>query len=92
MLDRVTGPIDATTRAVNSGIRGVQQQMIGVDRALRNRALSNGADEAGQQITDGQRLAIDSLASIAEAGLVSQQRLESVRDKMLRFDATRGVH
>jgi methyl-accepting chemotaxis protein len=33
-LNRISGPVDATARAVDKGIRGVLLQMIGVDRAL----------------------------------------------------------
>ncbi len=33
-LKRISGPVDATARAVDKGIRGVLLQMIGVDRAL----------------------------------------------------------
>ena len=84
VLDRVTGPIQATTRAVNNGIRGVQQQMLGVDRALRGQT-----DEAERQISDGHGLTLASFTSLVEAGLVSMDRLESVREKMVRFDATR---
>jgi hypothetical protein len=37
-LNRVTGPVDATARAVGKGIRGMLLQMIGVDAARPARA------------------------------------------------------
>ena len=51
VLERITGPINATSRAVDSGIRGVLTQMIGVDLAL-----DGNADEAQRRIDAGGQL------------------------------------
>lgn len=50
-LNRITGPVDATVRAVDKGIRGVLQQMIGVDMALSARP-----EKAQEQISAGSEL------------------------------------
>jgi len=84
VLDRITGPIESTTRAVDSGIRGVLLQMIGVDRAL------DGNEDSGRaQIDAGDALATESFTAIAGAGLVPEAQLEAVDSKMAAFNATR---
>ena len=83
-LDRITGPISTTTHAVDSGIRGVLQQMIGVDRAL------DGHDEEGRRlIAAGDALSAASFSEIAQAGLVSATQLDGVNAKLAAFNATR---
>ena len=84
VLERITGPISATTRAVDSGIRGVLTQMIGVDLALDGNAA-----EAKRQIDNGSQLAMASFTAITDAGLVAGDKLDAVRQKMARFNATR---
>ena len=84
VLERITGPINATSRAVDSGIRGVLMQMIGVDLAL-----DENADQARHKIDAGGLLASASFTAITEAGLVDGDKLEAVQQKMARFDATR---
>jgi methyl-accepting chemotaxis protein len=84
VLDRITGPIDSTTRAVDNGIRGVLLQMIGVDQAL-----DGNADAGRAQIEAGDALATNAFATIAGAGLVPEDRLEAVGNKMAAFNETR---
>jgi methyl-accepting chemotaxis protein len=86
VLDRIAGPIDATTRAVDSGIRGVLQQMIGVDRAL-----DGNAEAAQELITLGDRLAKESFATISGVGLVPAAQLETFAAKMRAFNVTRST-
>jgi len=83
-LDRITGPIRTTTHAVDSGIRGVLQQMIGVDRAL------DGHDEEGRKlIAAGDALSATSFGEVAQAGLVGEKELAGVNAKLAAFNATR---
>jgi methyl-accepting chemotaxis protein len=85
VLTRITGPIGTTTQAVANGIRGVQQQMIGVDQALDGRH-----DAGAAQIADGHRLTEAAFDELSDAGLVADDQLAEMRARMTRFDATRG--
>ena len=55
-LNRITGPVDTTVRAVDKGIRGVLQQMIGVDMALSARTEKAQAADRRRQRTVGKIL------------------------------------
>jgi methyl-accepting chemotaxis protein len=83
-LNRITGPVDITVRAVDKGIRGVLQQMIGVDMALSART-----EKAQQQITAGSELSAKSFVAINSAGLVSGDQLDQVQQKMADFNKVR---
>jgi methyl-accepting chemotaxis protein len=83
-LNRITGPVDSTVRAVDKGIRGVLQQMIGVDMALSART-----EKAHKEIAIGSELSAKSFDAINNAGLVSAEQLDSVRQKMADFNAVR---
>jgi len=83
-LNRITGPVDTTVRAVDKGIRGVLQQMIGVDMALSART-----DKAQEQITAGSELSEKSFVAINSAGLVSADQLGQVQQKMADFNEVR---
>jgi len=83
-LNRITGPVDTTVRAVDKGIRGVLQQMIGVDMALSARS-----EKAQEQIAVGSELSANSFEAINTAGLVSGDQLDQVRQKMADFDTVR---
>lgn len=84
VLARVAGPIATTTQAVDSGIRGVLMQRIGVDLALDGHTA-----EARRRIDAGSDLATNAFAKITDAGLVDSDKLASVQDKMVTFNATR---
>ena len=84
-LDRITGPVESTVRAVDQGIRGVLLQMVGVDGAL-----AGSKTQAAGQIETGSRLAADAFATISNAGLLPHDRLDAVREKMVEFDAVRA--
>jgi methyl-accepting chemotaxis protein len=83
-LNRITGPVDSTVRAVDKGIRGVLQQMIGVDMALSART-----QKAQTQIAIGSELSAKSFEAINSAGLVSPEQLGRVQQKMADFDTVR---
>ena len=87
-LDRITGPIRTTTHAVDSGIRGVLQQMIGVDRAL------DGHDEEGRRlIAAGDALSAASFSEIAQAGLVNEgARIVLEKPVGRDFDSARRIN
>ncbi len=84
ILDHVTGPVQGTTRAVDSGIRGVLLQMTGVDMALDGRA-----DEAQRQIAAGSALATAAFDVIDGARLITGELLTQVKEKMAEFNANR---
>ena len=83
-LNRITGPVDNTARAVDKGIRGVLVEMIGVDMALSARS-----EKAKAQIDAGSKLAAGSFDDISRAGLVPAAQLDQVREKMADFDSVR---
>lgn len=83
-LNRITGPVDDTVRAVEKGIRGVLVEMVGVDMALVARS-----EKAEKQIAAGSALAKDSFDKVSLAGLVSTEQLDRVRQKMHDFESAR---
>ncbi len=83
-LELVTGPVQGTADGVALGIRGVQMQMIGVDKALR---LS--IHEAGPILEQGRALTRQAYRRITELNLLSAQRLAQLDAATERFDRGR---
>ena len=85
-LGLATGPVQETTEAINEGIRGVQEQLLGVDQALREDSPA-----ARAAIGTGRRLTREALGRIAGAGLVPPQRLATLKPAMRQFDQRRDA-
>ena len=83
-LQLVTGPVQSTVDSVAEGIRGVQTQMIAVDKAIR---LSYADAEA--LLKEGQQLTGDAYQRITELDLLSPERLGQLDSAISRFDGVR---
>ncbi|MCB1774019.1 MAG: methyl-accepting chemotaxis protein [Gammaproteobacteria bacterium] len=84
VLVHLTGPVDTSARAIESGIRGVLLQMIGVDESLGRRDK-----EGKERIAQGEALSRNALDAIREAGLVPVDSVEQTAAQMQSFHKTR---
>ena len=83
-LELVRGPVAQTTEAINEGIRGVQTQMIAVDRALRL-----GPEATRQGLAEGHHLTDEAFRKLSASGLVPAERLEELHGSMQEFEQAR---
>jgi methyl-accepting chemotaxis protein len=83
-LETVTGPVRDTADGVAQGIRGVQIQMIAVDKALRRTR-----DEAAPLLEKGQEMTRQAYAQISGLQLLSAEHLDQLKSAMGRFDQAR---
>lgn len=81
-LATITGPVNATGKAVANGIRGVQTQMLAIDEAVRD----TGKDP-DELLAPGRQLAGAAYTDMVGQGMVSEGLLSATQTAMRDFDA-----
>ncbi len=86
-LNTITGPIWETSEAANQGIRGVQQQLIAVDRVLG--AADGQAQGPEEDVRRGEEVTNQAYDRILKTALLPRQELQVLRNAMDDFAEAR---
>lgn len=80
-LGLVSGPVQGTSQAIATGIKGVQMQMMAVEKALRL-----GFDKAKDDLALGKEFTNQAYEQITQHGMVSKANLDSLDVALADFD------